>query len=1159
MSAAQDDQYIYLGSFLDQLLNRDCKLTSAGLWGGGKQRVGGLRVPREAPWTPSDEGGGRAPLDPGSGNIVIMGGPGSGKTTLALHMAQACCQRPDNRKFLAAYISLEEELYRVQAKAKLFGWNHLLQQLYAPHDVSTPPDAMQMASWLRDAIDWAKQKMPRGEAETSGVRYAEPPRPILVPRLSPRSLDDAKDDNSLFWYRYRQLESLLRAAQTLRRSWEEAIAEEGGKGGRKRGRRERGSPAVLEWEEKPSYGYDLRLVVVDSMSVFGDRLLSREELFRVFDLFSRTGVIGVVIAEDKSAFGPGVDDQHMETIDSLADVVIELTATKEKGYFRRTIEINKSRYASNVLGKHAAKIFSLSKDESDPFAPVRQVYAPVRDRVGFVALPSMHYYLSQESLPSVSGRRSGIDERLKFGHDPLANVLPPGYRGNWAVTVAGPRHTYKTALAVNYLLRGAWAEEGAWEGQPETVLLIRLHDNTMFDPRDSFVGKARLWEGFQSRWASDGPRGAMLLKSSTAALAAWRMRCDAGQLSAEPIGRFHDIATNYRAGTFIELTLRTGAQFAEDAVAWIWELVHQCRCLNAPIRRAVLDDISRIAISYPFLEDSETSQRLFITGIVHLFRQQQIGLVIVGTTGEHPAADEIVQRARNASDTVIYTGHSIVFGTKHVTITGEGIFGKPVGDDHDTEPVPLTIRGSAGADSTAFEIDGKQFSGLVGFDDVTGSEISGDVGGGAIFRAGARIYLFEEDPRHRHYNDQVEYLLQLTFGTPPPNASVHENDTRENDASEDKQAALAHRHAEVASCRDHGIRILRFGAERAETTFDATAAQSAGVPADTSVVFALDEFAADDSLQENFLPLFQNGQMPDPHSKLYYRNVLMAVIRDTLKSHPWWRSGGLTWQGLADNVQGIYYDRKAKETLTSLFLDAMFEARPPYPFDGIDDFVGYIEHLASDMEAGTDAVVRPLIALTKILGRATPHKDDADVLICWFSQVRDLLHYPESKNRVAPRQQWLPLEAVALPGRGFTGDWRLGVLKGSLSPKLGERIIEVLCSKQEQYNRLLLGIGLPASECFDEEPGTRKFMAIDVDSEHSISLRTILAIHQEARQRRTIPEYFRIRKLLHHTAMHLMRIGIDNRGTEADHILLAEVGSELKRLAAMIPSLCDMR
>lgn len=109
----------------------------------------------------------------------------------------------------------------------------------------------------------------------------------------------------------------------------------------------------LEKLESP----DLALVCIDSLNVFGSsRGLTRDHLEALFDLFRRYKTIGLFVVEenDNGTFS-GDNPIACETIDFLADTVIELTAGQESGYFIRHFQVLKSRTQSSISGRHPFK------------------------------------------------------------------------------------------------------------------------------------------------------------------------------------------------------------------------------------------------------------------------------------------------------------------------------------------------------------------------------------------------------------------------------------------------------------------------------------------------------------------------------------------------------------------------------------------------------------------------------------------------------------------------------------------------------------------------------------------------------------------------------------------------------------------------------------
>ena len=65
--------------------------------------------------------------NPGSGNIIIRGKPGTAKSTLALQIACTAAQHGNN--IASFYITLEESPNNIINKCKHFGWGDTIEEL----------------------------------------------------------------------------------------------------------------------------------------------------------------------------------------------------------------------------------------------------------------------------------------------------------------------------------------------------------------------------------------------------------------------------------------------------------------------------------------------------------------------------------------------------------------------------------------------------------------------------------------------------------------------------------------------------------------------------------------------------------------------------------------------------------------------------------------------------------------------------------------------------------------------------------------------------------------------------------------------------------------------------------------------------------------------
>ena len=174
--------------------------------------------------------------------------------------------------------------------------------------------------------------------------------------------------------------------------------------------------------------------------------------------------------------------------------------------------------------------------------------------------------------------------------------------------------------------------------------------------------------------------------------------------------------------------------------------------------------------------------------------------------------------------------------------------------------------------------------------------------------------------------------------------------------------------------------------------------------------------------------------------------------------------------------RAFWADTSASETFARLLLDAMASAYRLH-LERQQKHCPAPESLPAAIvnKTGRDPLpadtVEEIVALYKLFQAANPRPkaarsnknkreiektlpNDAAIYACWYSQLRELVdRCPSLADK---------LDVVALPGGGFTGDWYIGILKGSVSPVLGRSIIEKrICTRDEEYKRFARGWAFP--------------------------------------------------------------------------------------------------
>lgn len=575
-------------SKLDVLLNRD------------ESHLGGIRFPD-------------------TGNIVISGKYGQGKTTLAFQLASACAEQGG----IAIYYSLENRAaevlknytdmkYRSPNPTLAEGTHcqNLIQWGIKPgHVGATPADPKERQN-LNDAISNTLDSKPPKTSETPRADRLIFVNTRNLAGLSERALHEeaqkmrqeypiefAASDDDEFVVFYAEILELLASIQ-------------------------------------PASHLDMvKMVVIDSLTEALPKELTRFAIHRLMAKFKEKQIVGVFLLEDR------MDESHeaarfVNDVKYSADCVINLSASTCGGYEQTFIEVEKNRTTKHVFGKHVYKIMEFPAADKPKHIAKRLLNVFPSLYFEFSALPpsprlidaTKATYTNLLGDPTFDGI---LPQSLTGGHFNGSSF--PKKRAAQVLTLTGQSGLSKSDIAVNSLLYGLL------DGQ--NGLIIRLNDNETF--RTSGVRfNQHLWEQF----AAKGILANNQMRFTEKRIKKEQAKSNAYQLKCWQVEGLKGVK-------LYEIIFAKGVIQPEE---WLSSLMKIIKDKN--IKRVALVDLKFIGVSYRFLNSSETAGDIFLPTFTQAMRVTQgVDLIYVASDGGIEESNrEMPLRARNLSNASIF-------------------------------------------------------------------------------------------------------------------------------------------------------------------------------------------------------------------------------------------------------------------------------------------------------------------------------------------------------------------------------------------------------------------------------------------------------------------------------------------------------------------------
>ncbi len=1100
---------IRLGFPFDHLMNQSCQLLPIQQEGDDIPEKERDEIP--ALIVPADD-------DPGTGNIIIKGPPAAGKSTLALQLAVTAAVKLGNCA-VTAYVSLENTHHEVLTKAGQYGWRQYMKVMQHLHSVDQLESPQHYANFLRSILtqpqncpflDKTMTQCPENHNTQNDLIDAC----VLLPSLSPRYIQNEGNDD-IFWKRYRQLEFLLEAGSVLKGSTSFKSANIESRFVNENGLPINSNGTIIEpWELNCQL---FPLVVIDSLNMFSDNPLTREQLYQLFYLFKRYKTIGIFVVESSLA--------NLVPYDStITDIEISLSIEEDNNYKMKYFSIDKSRYTKHVEGKHPMKTFSYPHEASDPSTDtntrnstgsqpeesrkVPHIYQGSNNILahvsnGLVIYPSLHYIVQQTEKKIYDKPDPLNDTGWTWGMKTFSQlIIRKNLNRGSVVVIEGDRGAFKSNIGMCYLM------DGLHRG--ETGLLIRLHKSRMLEGPDSLILSEELYQERFPEIAANNHEWQNIVTRSKALITKWNFISEEKNIDS----------------SLIEIDFGNGALLPEELINVIRAIIIRFP-EGKKVKRVILDDVSEIGGAYPFLKKSKTSGEIFIPAFAQIMRNHGINTVIIGTRSEFESGNDMVNRAVSIADAVIKCRFIDVFGKKHIIVQGDGMRS----DQHeDIETTPAVIQihdinpDNAPEDSQQkptiaqevfsldkqdskhfFTLNTEYLNGLVGFSSNT------------IHRPEIAAFLFKENDNHARYNQRLSTIMKSVFGK----SRISNDPIRSL-----KQADNLFEHIIP------NVNLVEFGPRDSGIQHESLSILQKNAPLENTVLCSVDEFyvgenekashfikykyatsnqATDNEHNENTIFL-NHKDLNDYDQKIirrglypYYKNVLMIAHTLNLESNNF-----LSWETMLNLLDDrnivIRVDPVAPETLSCLLLDVVKACKNLekmnekilrekisehdkefFCFCRVMERIGYIDNITNPQPY-------------------TQHEIKTDIYIYWYSQLRDII----SKTPELSRK----LKVCPLPGKGCKGDWHIGVLNGSVSKDLGLAILKTLLSDEEDYIRFADGIGLPVGSMFYDDKNN--YYAWHLGKK--VKVNQIKEIYDPAWTRMDITNYNKVKAIIYNIA-----------------------------------------
>jgi KaiC/GvpD/RAD55 family RecA-like ATPase len=802
-----------------------------------------------------------------------------------------------------------------------------------------------------------------------------------------------------------------------------------------------------------------RLVIVDSLNIIDEYrkgVLSRENIHRFTSdspEYKPTPIFLFTLEKTKDAVN--------RNFDYFFNMVIDLDEFWDSDYYFRTIQIEKARNQEHVLGKHQYKINTTNG--------------------GMVIMPSLHYVMSEYKKQPFAGKEilstgiPGLDDML------MKEKNKKGILDRSATVIVGEPGARKSPIALNFLkegvLKGGVYKKGVFSGERVLLLSLREDESNVIKTVESYGMREMMTKPLDLECSSSECQLKQIFNDKNK--------------KAYPEEEYNSLfrIEYFRPGfispdEFVHKILRIIKEY-EICQGCQRNNVNEAHLQKIRFKRVVLDDIAQFALRFPLLGKSS----ILLSTLIDIFKSEGLTSMFIDIIEKN----EPYEKKQTLSEIV-----DNIFVVRHLSFYGKNRTGISVGRLHGgvyaSDFREVCVKKSEKGDIISVEPNFDRFVKLESGEPIHAPlevslyeeslphvELPEDEETYSNRRDMSRLEKQLFSPFHM-YNNLMKRSLKSVFEGHIEIKRITRNDDENYHFSILKRKDVPLTSTKVVTIDEFWV----------ETLIHEDSAKSCLVELGKDR-FKKDIFGEEGEFEKIFVYKDKRSEVKESEGSQmqirkkflipYFLNMQLLCfnkkrISDGLKNlndHKNFQilDGNrvsdlkLDWniiESIGNSIKkedecilSYYGGHQHAESLNCLFLDLVWDNKE--------------EMLDLSKLSDNKGAVNNITAFKRIAVESKDKGFPPKKALFWVSWFSDLIRFIREQEQSGEKSEEIENICIApLPNGGISGEWYIGILRGSVSPIVGAEAVKYISSLELDREKLTYGVGLPARRFFYDIP-----------------------------------------------------------------------------------------